>query len=608
MTAALQDKVRALPRSPGVYLMTARSGRVLYIGKARDLKQRVSSYFAPSRPAHPRTDALVAKVHDVDFIVTDSELEALILEQTMIKEQKPRYNVNLKDDKRFPYLRLTLGHPFPKLEITRQLGDESSRYFGPYADVASLRQTVKLLRRAFPLRVCTDSRVARSDQRECLDYFVGTCSAPCTSRCEKDGYGVIVQSFVRFLGGAGEDVLRELRAEMQRASAALEYERAAVIRNRIRAVESVLRRQKVETPGGEDIDVIGLASGEDEALGLVLRVRGGKLIGKEERHLVRTEGRSRGELLGLFTMQFYLGQDSVPGRVVLPEAPAEEPLLVQWLCRRAARPVKLRIPKRGTLAGLMRVAARNATLSLEERSLGSALAERLPPEVHELKDQLALARPPARVEAVDISTVQGSDTVGSLVVFVGGRPQKALYRRYRIRGVEGTDDFASIQEVVERRLSRSLAEDSPLPDLLVIDGGAGQVSAARQVLEKYDLAGLPMIGLAKRDERIVFSDARPPLRLPRRSPGLRLLQRIRDEAHRFALGYHRTLRGRRLKRSALDAIPGIGPARKALLLRAFGSLTALRDAEVDAVAALPGIGRATAVKILAALRKEKEKT
>ncbi len=603
MTVDLTRKLKTLPRGPGIYLMLDRVGDLLYIGKARSLRQRVSSYFAPSREPHPRTDSLVSRVRDVDFIVTDSELEALILEQTMVKERKPRYNVQLKDDKRFPYVRLTLSHAFPRAEITRQLGDRSSRYYGPYTDVALLRQTLKMLRRAFPLRVCSDARLTRSDERECLDYFIGLCCAPCTRQSTEDDYAEIVRSLMRFLGGKGEDVVRDLQTQMQEASDAREYERGAVLRNRLRAVRSVLRRQKVEMPGGDDVDVIGLATGDDQALGLVLRVRGGKVIGKEERLLVGTRDRSATELLGLFTMQFYLGQDVVPGRVALPEPPAEEELLSAWLQNRQEAPVRIQVPKRGTLAGLVRIAARNAALSMEERRLGSGSQEPAPPELLELQQKLALPAPPMRIEAFDVSTVHGSDTVASVVVFVAGRPSKSLYRRFRIRRVEGTDDFASIQEAVDRRISRSLAEDRPLPDLLLIDGGAGQVSSAHGVLGKYDLGRLPLIGLAKRDERVVFPDARADLHLPRRSPGLRLLQQIRNEAHRSAVRYHRSLRRRRLTRSALDAIPGIGPARKAQLLNTFGSVAALRKADVESVARLPGIGRATAMKVLAALRK-----
>lgn len=603
----LDEKVRALPRDSGVYLMKDRRHRVIYVGKARDLRSRVGSYFVPSRVSHPRTDALVEKITDVDVLVTDSELEALILEQSLIKEYRPRYNVNLKDDKRFPYLRVNLGHPRPGVEISRQIGDRTTRAFGPYADVASLRHTVKRLRRAFPLRVCSDWRVVQHGRRECLDYFIGSCCAPCTHRVTEAQYARTVQAFVRFLEGHGDDVLEELRAEMAAAADAQEFERAAVFRDRIRAAESVLRKQKIEAPGGDDADVVGLATQGTDALGLVLRVRGGKMVGKDERRLSRVDPASPGETLAQFVMQFYLSQSApVPPRVVLPFEPMEPALLRGWLEERASGRVEVRVPQRGRLLGLAKVASRNAALLMEERRVSDVGGERAGPELYELKDVLGLTEPPMRIEGVDVSTIHGTDQVASLVVFVAGKPVRSLYRRYRIRRVVGADDFASIQEVVDRRVSRAIAEEQSLPDLLVIDGGEGQLGAAMRALEKYDLAPVPAIGLAKKEERIVFADDRPTLKLPRRSEALRLLQRVRNEAHRFAVAYHRTLRGRRLTASALDDIEGIGPARKALLLRRFGSVREIARAGVEKVAELPGIGLDTARRIVAALASPDE--
>ncbi len=602
----LTTKLAGLPRTPGVYFMKDRRGKVLYIGKARILRARVASYFAPSRTPHPRTDALVAKIEDVDYLVTDTELEALILEQSLIKEYKPRYNVNLKDDKRFPYLRLTLGHAFPGVEITRQSGDSTSRYFGPYADVASLRHTVKRLRRAFPLRVCSDHRVAQHDRRECLDYFIGSCVAPCTKRVTEAEYGEIVGAFGRFLSGHGDDVVSDLEHEMTRAAEAREYERAAVFRDRLRAVQSVLRKQKIETPGGRDVDIFAVVSSENDGLGLVLRLRSGKLVGKETRALARTDGLDGGELIQHFVIQYYLGQDAVPGRVALADPPSEHDLLHAWLERRRAQRVELVMPKRGKLAGLVRVARRNATLALEEARVRDRGGSHAGPELYALRDVLGLSELPMRVEGIDVSNIQGTDKVASLVVFVAGKPARKLYRRYRIKTVTGADDFASIQEVVDRRVSRAIAEGTELPDLLLIDGGEGQLAAARRALAKYDRESLPTIGLAKREERVVFPDARPTLRLPRRSEALQLLQRIRDEAHRFAVTYHRQLRGRRLRASSLDDVPGIGPARKAQILRHFGSARAVRRASLEDLASLPGIGRATAARILESLNPRPE--
>jgi excinuclease ABC subunit C len=604
--AARDAKVKALPQRSGVYLMKDRRGKVLYIGKALHLRSRVSSYFQPSRTPHPRTDALVKQVRDVDVLVTDSELEALILEQSMIKEYSPRYNVNLKDDKRFPYVQITTGHPYPAIFITRKLGDKSSRYFGPYVDVGSLRQTVKRLRRAFPLRVCSDRRVDQTDTRECLDYFIGSCSAPCTRRVNEPSYDEIVRSLISFLNGNGDRVLDALEADMRTASEAKEYERAAVFRDRIRAARSVLQRQKVETPGGEDADVFGLATDEDDALVTVLRVRDGRMIGKEDRRMSKTGTLTEPAILGEFLMQHYLSVDShaIPKRLELPFDVSESDLMHGWLERRCGRKVRCHVPQRGKLAGLVRVATENARLALEEDRVKKRADGRAAPVLYELKDALQLKRVPMRIEGVDISNIQGTDTVASVVVFVGGTPDRNLYRHYKIRTVEGSDDFASMHEVVERRVARAVDEDSALPDLFLIDGGEGQLNAAMRVLEKYDLhERVHAVGLAKKDERVVFADGRSPLHLSRRSPSLKLLQRVRDESHRFALRYHRKLRGRRLTASALDDVPGIGPGRKAQLLRAFGSVEAIRAADEHDLAALPGIGTRIAREVMAALRE-----
>jgi excinuclease ABC subunit C len=364
----------------------------------------------------------------------------------------------------------------------------------------------------------------------------------------------------------------------------------------------VLRKQKIETPGGDDIDVVGIATGKDEALGLVLRIRRGRLIGKEQRTLVRTDGLPRDEVLEHFLTRFYGGQDVLPGRLALPYDPPSPELVAEWLEGRTGRKVRLVVPRRGKLAGLLRVAMRNAALVLEESRARAEGERRLGPELYELQEALGLANPPVRIEGVDVSTIHGTDKVASVVCFIAGRPEKALYRRYRIKTVEGADDFASIQEVVDRRVSRALDEGQDLPDLFLIDGGKGQLGAARRALAKYDLESLPAVGLAKREELVIFHD-RPALRLSRRSDALKLLQRIRNEAHRFAVGYHRTLRSKRLTRSALDDVPGIGPHRKALLLSTFGSVDTMRRASEAELAAIPGIGRATARTILEVLAR-----
>jgi len=583
---ALEKKLRLLPDRPGVYLFKSARGAVLYVGKAKKLTSRVRSYFQKGDHG-PRTETLVGQVRDLDYIVTDNEVEALILEANLVREYQPRYNVNLKDDKRYPYLKLTMEHAYPRLILTRRVEDDGAKYYGPYTDVGSLRRMLRLIRTAFPLRSCTDRRLLRDD-RECLYYFIHQCAAPCTHRIGREDYAGIVDRMDRFLSGKAGDVVEEIREAMEAAAGRLDFEEAARLRDRLQAMESVVQRQKVAGVQEVDEDFVGLAVLGDQAGVAVLRVREGRLLGKEQRFLTGATGKPEAELLASFLAQFYMRLDPIPRSVVLQVEPQESDVVEEWLSQKAGHRVELRVAKRGRPRGLLAMASANAHLAIEERAL-AAHAERIDLGVYDLQKSLGLAAPPVRMECIDVSTFQGKNTVASCVVFENARPRKSLYRRFRVRTFEGQDDFAAMREVVGRRVDRLVREERPLPDLLVIDGGAGHVSAARQALEERSIA-VPLIGLAKREETIVFADGRPDLKLPVSSTSLRLLMRIRNEAHRFAVSYHRRLRSRAIAASEIDAVPGVGPARRRRLLKAFGSVASLRQATLEEIAGVEGVG------------------
>ena len=576
----LSHKLAHLPRRAGVYLFKDRQGRVLYVGKAKRLDHRVRSYFAAGGMDHPKQAAFVPRVADLETIATDSDMEALLLEMTLIKEKRPPYNIRLKDDKRFPFLKITLAEEFPKALITRRTPRDGSRYFGPYTDAGALRRTVKTMRALFPIRSCMGARPGRGPRyRECLDYHLHRCGAPCIGRIEESEYRATVDRLILFLSGRGEEVLSALRRDMDEAAERLEFERAGKLRDRIRGVERLMRRQKMLDTQDRDLDVFAVARDEDTAFGVVLQVRGGTVLGKEQRGLRGTGGSSAGAVMAAFLAQYYRDRDATPAEVLSRVEPAEKDLLERWLSDRARRAVAIRVPQRGRFAGLARLAEENARLDLEIARGGGARGG-LDPAVYALQKALGLAAPPVHVEAFDISNIQGAYPVASLVVFRNGKPLKSAYRRLKMRHPEGPDDFAMMAEAVGRRAARITAGEFPVPDLLLVDGGIGQVRAALSALDQEGLAGVPVIGLAKRDEEIVQPGRPAPLRLPRSDEGLRLLMRLRDEAHRFAVGYHRLRRGRGALVSRLDGIPGIGARRRALLLAAFWSADGVGEASV----------------------------
>ncbi|MBD3334081.1 MAG: excinuclease ABC subunit UvrC, partial [Candidatus Eisenbacteria bacterium] len=594
-----------LPRQPGVYYLRDAAGAILYVGKAKNLANRVRSYFRAAHP-DPRLERLRGELRDFDYVVTASEAEALILENNCIKESQPPYNVQLKDDKKYPYIKLTTAHPFPGIFVTRTLERDGSHYFGPYTRVKTLRETLKTLRSLFPLRNCTDRRLARDD-RECLEYHMGKCVAPCTHRVTQEQYGEIVRSLMAVFEGKGQEVTQELEAKMEAAKSEWRYEDAARLRDTIRGLEQFRDRQSMLRTGVHDADILGLAHRGDRGLVVVLAERGGRVVGRTQHRMEAAEGRSRSEVLEAFLTQFYAPRLQVPGHIALPVPLESAGAIESWLAGKAGHPVRVRRAHGTRWRHLTQTAGENAALALEEEELlATQRRKRVDPAVYALQEALGLSDPPYRIEGYDISNIQGRQAVGSRVVFQDGVPLKAGYRRFRIRNVSGIDDFAMLAEVLGRRLERVVTTEPELPDLILIDGGKGQLSAARKVLRDKGFEGISIIGLAKREEEVVGPKALETRRLPRSSPALKLLQRVRDEAHRFAISYHRRLRGSVLKASSLDAVPGIGHSRKVALLAAFGSLDQLRQASPEEIARVPGFGRQLAQQVHAALRAEAE--
>ena len=608
MHADLHARLRSLPAQPGCYLFKDAQGTVLYVGKAVNLRQRVRSYFQKSAQHSPKTARMVRKIADLEWIVTDSELEALILECNLIKKHRPPYNVLMRDDKSYPYLCLTVTEKFPRLLVTRRVRRDGNRYFGPFANSGAVWETHRLLHRTFPLIPCGKVWSGEAVQRPCLYYQMGRCLAPCAGLADAEQYRQIVQQVALFLQGKGDALIRQLTEQMEAAADALEFERAARIRDQIRALQEVLQRQKVIHPDGIDEDVIALVKDERGACVQMFFIRGGKLLG--QRHFFLSEGTEENPraLMTEFLKQYYQDAPEVPERILLPYEVEEAQIIAQWLRqKRGDGTVEIRVPRRGEDAQLLELAAQNAELALQSlRMEMEQKAEWLESALLELQEALNLPTMPQRIEAFDISNIQGVAPVGSMVVFEGGQPKKSDYRRFRIRWhPETPDDFAMMREVITRRLREALEGDPKwrtLPDLMLIDGGRGQLNAALEAMHALGFE-IPAVGLAKKQELLILPDREEPLALPHHSKALHLLQRVRDEAHRFALSYHRKLREERATRSPLDEIPGIGPRRKKMLLRLFGSIDRIREASVEELASVPTMTRKLAQQVLDYLRE-----
>jgi len=598
----LNDKIMNLPAAPGVYLFKDARGAVIYVGKALRLSSRVRGYLAGEDAGRPQIAEMMAEAADLDVILTTTGVEALLLEATLIRQHKPRFNITLKDDKTFPYVKISVHEEFPRLSITRHVRQDGSRYLGPFTDVKLLRRTLREMRRIFPVRTCQNFEDYRRSNRPCLYFHIRRCVGPCTtrSRVSPEEYRALVDGLILFLTGRDDELLRRLRSEMGEASVQRRYEEAARRRDQIRLLENVRAPQTVVIRRGGDADVLGLARHGRRAAVAILRVRGGRVVGKETRLIAGSVGSGAPETLASFLSQHYLSQTELPKRVVTREAPDDRELLTQGLVQRAGHPVEIVSPIRGRERHLVETAERNAALALEDLEARAAgRRARYQPEVLELQRVLALDTPPYRMVCFDISNFGAEGAVAAVVASENGRAQKSLYRRMRVRA-PGPDDFGMIAEAVERYWTRVESSELPRPDLVVVDGGVGQLHAARQALDHASTRPVSLIGLAKREETVV-REGGPPLRLPGRSRALRSLQRLRDEAHRFGLTYHRTLRHRARVVSQLDDVPGVGPGRRAALLKAFGSVAALRGASADEIARASGIPLPVAERVRAHL-------
>ena len=589
-------------------------GDVLYVGKAQSLRNRVRSYWQKQAPAGEihRIRSVIDRVADVEVTETDSVSEALLLEANLIKRFKPRFNVRLKDDKSYPYIKVTLGDDFPRVERTRKLVNDGSRYFGPYASASSVDESMNLVRRLFPFRTCTVEirEGERALQRPCLLYHIKRCQGPCIEAISKADYRADIQQVELFLEGRQETLVKALQVEMSAASQREDYERAAQHRDKIRAIERTMESQKMAAFARTELDMIGMARQDNQAAMTLFVIRDGKMIGRDVYLLDAVREATDDEVLASFLEQYYARATSIPREVYAPAGVGEGSAIQAFLSERRGGPVHLRVPQRGEKRSLMELATRNAvdTLAREHArwlaDQGKTLAA-----LEELAAALGLPGPPLRIECYDISNFQGAESVGSMVVFEDGKPRSGEYRRFRIKTVQGPNDFASHQEVLRRRfrVARSGDEGSEeerrwaMPDLVIVDGGKGQVSAAKTVLDELGLHDLPLAGLAKEREELFLPGRSDPIVLPSTSAALYLVQRLRDEAHRFAITYHRSLRDRRTVRSAFDDLPGVGPKRKRELLKVFGSIKRVREAPIEQIAAVPGISRGLAERIKATL-------
>jgi excinuclease ABC subunit C len=594
---AIAVKLPHLPEGPGVYLWKGRDGTTLYIGKAKRLRSRVRSYFANDQLGSVKTYHLMGLVADLETIVVPSEAHALILEANLIKEYRPRFNIALRDDKSYPYIKVTVQEPFPRVSVTRRIEDDGARYFGPYTDVGAMRRALNVVKRIFTVRSCNYDMPAQMPERPCLDYYIKRCKAPCILAQSQQDYRAMIDEVVLFLAGHPDEVVRRVRERMDLAAEQLDFERAAELRDALHHLEQMEEPTVVLEVEGGDRDVIGYARDGSDACVTLLRIRSGKLLSREQRFLENIEGEEDADVMTLFMAGSYVGMQDKARQVLLPFDFPDRELIEQSL-----PDSKILIPQRGPRRELITLAEQNARHLLEELKLSSLEAgERAGDPVYELGRELGLQRLPRSLVCFDISTTQGTDTVGSCVWFENGRAKRGEYRKFKVKTVEGSDDFASMQEVVMRYFERRIRDEKPLPDLIVIDGGKGQLSAAHAALVEVGLTDRPLISLAKREEEVFMWGRTEPLKLSRRSPALRLLQQARDEAHRFAVTYNRKRRSMRTVTSELLRVPGIGPVKRRRLLQEFGSVQGVREAGEEAIAKLPGFNAERARKLLESL-------
>lgn len=593
------ERIASFPERPGVYIMKDKRGKVIYVGKAVSLKHRVRSYFQSSKNLPIKVASMVPRIEDIEYIVTDSEVEALILECNLIKFHRPKYNILLRDDKQYPYIKITLNEKFPRLLVVRRVKKDGARYFGPYANAGAMREAIGVIRKIFPIRSCKkDLSQVPLKERPCLNFHIKRCLAPCQANISENDYNDIIRNIIMFLEGKQQTLIDRLREKMEKAAENLDFEWAAVLRNQILALEKVLEKQKIVSADMSDKDVIAMARGFDIVCAQVFFVREGKLVEREPFILKNTEGVERKEILASFIKQFYDSASFIPREIIVEEEIEDLPIIEEWLTQKKGSKVSITIPRRGEKKKLAEMVAENARDFLDHReSIENRERMKNRKAMEELKTYLNLEDLPRRIEAFDISNTQGTELVASMVVFEEGSPKKEDYRKFKIKTVEGPNDFESMKEAVSRRFKRALEGDEKfkdLPDLLLIDGGKGQLKYAREALRELNLEYIPTIGLAKEFEHIFVEGKDDPIILPRDSEALYLVQRVRDEAHRFAITFHRQLRDKRNLHSVLEDIPGIGKVRRLALLNALGSIDGIKEASVDELSKVPGMNRKAA--------------
>jgi excinuclease ABC subunit C len=593
----ISEQLKQLPANPGVYLMKAVNGAIIYVGKASDLHNRVRSYFQASAKLTPKTQQLVTEANELEFFITASEYEALILENNLIKRYRPHYNVRLKDDKTFPYIRIDINEQWPSVSFTRRLKNDGARYFGPFTSPWSVRQTLKVLEGIFRFRSCNRS-IDGTDKRPCLKYHLGHCLAPCIGAVNREEYKKAIKQSILFLEGKQEKVITELQQQMKSASESLEYERAARLRDQIQAIKSVIEGQKVAAVVTGEEDVIAFAADKDQAYVQVFFIRGGKLIGRESFVLDGTSAEAPEQIMTSFVKQYYASATYIPPILLLQHTIEDKSAIQEWLKQKRNGAVSIQVPRKGNKKKLLQIVAENASQGLQQMKIKQlAATDVMEIALKEIKEKLSLPRIPERLEGYDISNIQGREAVGSMVVFEKGRPKPYHYRRFRIKTVSGANDYAMLQEVLKRRFKRfgnteiqtTEGDWGILPDLVLIDGGKGQLNMVQKAMKEIGAETISLASLAKENEEVFIPGRKTPIILPRNSPGLQLLQRVRDEAHRFAVTYFTKVHKRQTFTSSLDKIPGIGPKRKRALLKQFGSVKGIKDASLSELTRVSGI-------------------
>ena len=611
-----EARLAAVPRSPGVYVMRDGRGKVLYVGKSVSLRNRLRSYFGNPSKLHGKTRDLVKRIRDFEYIVAESEREALLLENSLIKEHMPRYNAHLKDDKTYPYIKVDLTDDFPRIYFTRRHHNDGARYFGPYASARSVRRTLDLLKKLFPYRTCT-KKISGDDDRPCLEYYIKRCIAPCTGFAGRDEYNAVVEQVISFLEGDTGEVVRQLQEDMTAAADDLEFERAAALRDRLNAMKIVYEDQKVIGIGREDFDVVAVAQGQNDCMVDVFFVRQGNMVGRDHYIMGGTWDDSDGHVIAKFIEQFYLmSNPHLPRRILTHSEVEDADILQELLSEKRGTQFEIAVPQRGPKRKLVEMAQQNAEQGLRQLKIKwQSNSDLMANAVDELQDALSLPTRPERIECYDVSHIQGTSTVASMSVFINGSPDTSQYRKFRIKTVAGNDDFASMREVLTRRFKRLVGDGQPdsraeadpeprrddsfgsTPDLVLIDGGKGQLSAALETMLHLGALDIPIASIAKKEEELFTPDSSESIRLDRSSPALFLLQQARDEAHRFAVTYHRKARTSTSLKSTLDLVPGIGPSRKRALIRRFGSVKAVREATELELASTPGMTSKLATKV-----------